>query len=205
MIAEQLLRKYPIISDQVDRAELLVILTRLEVQLQAGSVGSIVEFGCYIGTTSLFIRRLCDAYSFAGEFHVYDSFAGLPPKTSRDASPAGMQFKEGELAVSKKDFITQFKKAGLALPVIHKAWFSELDASAVPSRISFAFLHGDYYDSIQQSLELITPTLTPGATIIVDDYASDALPGASRAVDEWLAGRAHGLRVEHSLAIIQLV
>ncbi len=28
-------------------------------------------------STSLFIRRLLDAYDFTGKFHVYDSFAGL--------------------------------------------------------------------------------------------------------------------------------
>ena len=72
-IADQLLNKYPIISDQVDIKELSVLLRELERTLRRGAIGNIVEFGCYVGTTSLFIRRLLDAYDFTGEFHVYDS------------------------------------------------------------------------------------------------------------------------------------
>ena len=86
MITDQLLAKYPIISDQVDAKELGVLLRELEKVLQSGAAGNIVEFGCYVGTTSLFIRRLLDAYDFTGEFHVYDSFMGLPEKTQLDAS-----------------------------------------------------------------------------------------------------------------------
>ena len=58
---DQLLVKYPIISDQVDAKELRVLLRELEKVLRGGAAGNIVEFGCYIGTTSLFIRRLLDA------------------------------------------------------------------------------------------------------------------------------------------------
>ena len=96
-IADQLLTKYPIISDQVDIKELGALLRELEKTLRRGATGNIVEFGCYVGTTSLFIRRLLDAYDFTGEFHVYDSFAGLPEKTQKDNSAAGDQFKAGEL------------------------------------------------------------------------------------------------------------
>lgn len=86
-IADQLLTKYPIISDQVDIKELGALLRELEKTLRRGVTGNIVEFGCYIGTTSLFIRRLLDAYDFTGEFHVYDSFAGLPEKPRRIIAP----------------------------------------------------------------------------------------------------------------------
>jgi len=97
----------------------------LEKVLRGGAAGNIVEFGCYVGTTSLFIRRLLDAYRFAGEFNVYDSFAGLPEKTSADNSAAGEQFKAGELLAPRKTFVYNFKKAGLKLPIIHKGWFAD--------------------------------------------------------------------------------
>ena len=86
MITDQLLAKYPIISDQVDAKELGVLLRELEKVLRSGAAGNIVEFGCYVGTTSLFIRRLLDAYDFTGEFHVYVSFAGLPEKSCATVS-----------------------------------------------------------------------------------------------------------------------
>ena len=203
MITDQLLRTYPIISDQVDERELRVLLRELERLLKAGCPGSVVEFGCYVGTTSLFIRRLLDAYRHAGAFHVYDSFAGLPEKTAQDVSAAGEQFVAGELAATRKGFLQQFKKAGLRPPVVHKAWFAELTPRDVPEDIMFAFLDGDYYQSIMDSLWLVTPKLTPDAVLVVDDYANEALPGAARAADAWLqAHPGFRCRVEASLAVM---
>lgn len=203
MITDQLLRTYPIISDQVDERELRVLLCELERLLRAGCQGSVVEFGCYVGTTSLFIRRLLDAYQYAGVFHVYDSFAGLPEKTTQDVSAAGEQFVAGELAATRKGFFQQFKKAGLRPPVVHKAWFAELTPQDVPEDIMFAFLDGDYYQSIMDSLRLVTPKLTPDAVLVVDDYANEALPGAARAADVWLqAHPGFRCRVEASLAVM---
>lgn len=201
---DSLLRRHPLISDQVDARELTIILTELSRQLtRCQPDDAIVELGCYIGTTSLFIRRLLDEHQLSLPFHVYDSFAGLPEKTYEDSSPAGEQFKAGELAVSRKTFELQFKKAGLKLPTIHKGWFSELTATDIPENVTFAYLDGDYYDSIRDSLRLIWPKLASGACIVVDDYANEALPGAARAVDEWLKTHPVSLRVESSLAIIR--
>lgn len=203
MITDQLLAKCPIISDQVDAKELGVLLRELEKVLQSGAAGNIVEFGCYVGTTSLFIRRLLDAYNFAGEFHVYDSFAGLPEKTQADNSAAGEQFKAGELLAPRKTFIQNFKKAGLKLPIIHKGWFADFTPEDVPESISFAFFDGDFYESIADSFRLCDGKFQKTATIIVDDYANEALPGAARVVDEWLRCHPAQVTVESSLAIIR--
>jgi len=205
-IADRLLAKYPIISDQVDAKELGVLLRELEKVLQSGAAGNIVEFGCYVGTTSLFIRRLLDAYKFTGEFHVYDSFAGLPEKTQLDASAAGEQFKAGELLAPRKTFIQNFKRAGLQLPVIHKGWFADFTPDDVPESIIFAFFDGDFYESIVDSFRVCDGKFQKTATIIVDDYANEALPGAARAVDKWLANNRQCMsRTESSLAIIHIL
>ncbi len=204
MISPQLLHTFPIISDQVNARELAVVLRELERQLAAGHrSGAVVEFGCYIGTTSLFVRRLLDHSGAVAEFRVYDSFEGLPEKTAHDASAAGDQFRPGELHATKKQFLRHFKKAHLTPPMIHKGWFSQITLASVPDSIFFAFLDGDYFESISDSLRLITPKLAPGAVIVVDDYTNEALPGAARAVDMWLRTQPQArLRVEASLAII---
>lgn len=198
-----LLQRYPIISDQVDKQELQVILQELEHVLADGTVGDVAEFGCYVGTTALFMQRLLRQKAQDKQLHVYDSFEGLPAKTNEDLSPAGQQFKAGELAVAKAVFVKQFRQAGVPLPVIHKGWFADLLAADIPAALCFAFLDGDFYDSIQQSLRLVWPRLIPGAIVIVDDYQSLALPGARRAVDEWLRLHPGQLRVEASLAVIR--
>ena len=204
---DYLLKKYPIISDQVDALELKVLLRELETMLRSGAQGNVVEFGCYVGTTSLFIRRLLDAYNFAGEFHVYDSFAGLPEKTSADDSVAGDQFKAGELMAPRKQFIQNFKKAGLKPPIIHKGWFGDLTPADVPNDICFTFLDGDFYESIRDSFRVCQNNFQKNAVIVVDDYANEALPGAALATNQWLESHVVNIQSVHteaSLAIIRL-
>lgn len=203
MSLHPLVISHALITDQVSPREVSVILRELEVLLERGARGAVVEFGCYAGTTSLFLRRLLDRYGSEGPFHAYDSFSGLPEKTAADVSPTGEQFRPGELSASKKALMQNFHKAGLVPPIVHKGWFDQLEPTDVPEDIMYAFLDGDYYDSIRDSLRLITPRLLPGATVIVDDYANDALPGARRAVDEWCQARGLTVRVEASLAIIR--
>ena len=181
-----------------------MLLRELENILRSGMAGNVVEFGCYVGTTSLFIRRLLDAYDLAGEFHVYDSFAGLPEKTPQDNSAAGEQFQAGELLAPRKTFVQNFKKAGLQLPVIHKGWFADFTSADVPVNIMFAFFDGDFYGSIADSFRVCSGKFQEKATIVVDDYANEALPGAARAVDEWLSrNQQYSLATEASLAIIR--
>lgn len=199
---EKLIAKYPLVSDQIDKHELSVLLKSLHAVVDKHTPGAVVELGCYAGTTSLFISRLLHELDPHREFHVYDSFAGLPQKSAPDASPAGTQFRAGELRTSKRAFIKNFHQAGLQLPKIHTGWFAELKTRDMPQQIAFAFLDGDFYESILDSLRLIENRLSPGAVIVVDDYQSEALPGAAKAADEWLRGRHYKLHVEASLAII---
>jgi len=199
-------RGYPIISDQISREGLDTVCKQLEAVLQQGAPGAIVEFGCYAGTTSLFIRRILDdtGQSDRRTFHVYDSFEGLPEKTREDTSAAGVDFAAGKLYASKKELLQHFKNAGLRAPVIHKGWFNQLSADDVPSQIAFAFLDGDFYDSITSSLRLVWPRLAQGGRVLIDDYQRDTLPGVERAVHDFLQKRTvNRLRAEHNIAIIE--
>lgn len=199
-IIDDLLGRFPVISDQVDQQDIRTILIQLEQIMALHIPGDIVEFGCYIGTTSLFIQRLLDIRRENRSFHVYDSFEGLPAKSREDESPAGSGFRAGALTVSKKQLIREFQKAHLKLPTIHKSWFGALSAEDVPKQIAFAFLDGDFYQSIKDSLTLVLPQMSHGGIIVVDDYAREALPGVARAVAEARLA----VRVVHDLAIITI-
>lgn len=200
---QQLLQKYPIITDQIGHNELAVILQACEGVLAANTPGDIVEFGCYQGTTSLFLQRLLMARgSSQRQLHVYDSFEGLPAKSAPDASGAGNQFQAGELAVSKKQLLREFTRAGLPLPRVHKGWFSELTAADVPQTIAFAFLDGDFYQSITDSLRLVWPRMASGGVVAIDDYNVDALPGVERAIRDFFAIDTVTVHNEATIAII---
>jgi O-methyltransferase len=191
-----------LLSDQIDERELRIILRELEVVLAEGVEGDVVEFGCYVGTTSVPMgKRLMKTDK---QLYVYDSFEGLPEKTIEDSSPIGEAFQPGELLATKKQLIKNFKQAGVPLPRIVKGWFSDVTLAQVPEKIAFAYLDGDYYVSIRDPLQLITGRLQSGSRIVVDDYMNEALPGTARAVDEWLKTHPARLQVEHSLAIITI-
>lgn len=192
-----------LLSDQVSEAEIAIIMRELDATLRREVLGDVVEFGCYVGTTSVHMAaRLRET---GRQLYLYDSFAGLPEKTGEDQSPAGMQFTAGALQASRKQLIHNLKQARVPMPRIVKGWFSDLSARDVPEQIAFAFFDGDYYHSIIDPLRLVTPYFAPGATIIVDDYANEALPGAARALDEWLKEHDYRTkRVEASLAIVCL-
>lgn len=189
-----------LLSDQVTEREITIILREFERVLSRSIPGDVVELGCYVGTTSVFL-----AEKLAGserKLWLYDSFDGLPEKTSEDRSPAGEQFKAGELHATRKQLEKNLRIYARTKIRIKKAWFSDLNEQDVPDKIAFAFLDGDYYQSIMDSLQLVWPHLAPGATVVVDDYMNEALPGAAKAVDEW--ARQYGCQVsaEQSLAIL---
>lgn len=206
-----------IMNDQVTPAETATILRLAEQCL--GLEGDFVELGCYKGMTSVELGRLLARHKpkIAPESQltaeskpdpykhlwIYDSFAGLPEKTSQDASGAGANFQKGELLVTKREVVERIKKAGLRNVIVKKAWFDDLTDRDLPAQIAFAFCDGDLYESIKTSLHLVLARLTKQGIIIVHDYNNPQLPGSARAVDEFL--RAHPefrLQVQHTLAIL---
>ena len=99
----------------------------------------------------------------------------------------GENFRAGELMVTKREVKERFLRAGLPVPVIVKGWFSELAPSDLPEKIAFAFLDGDFYESIRDSLKLVLPRMVEGGVLVVHDYDNPALPGVKKAVDEVLS------------------
>lgn len=161
--------------------------------------GDFVELGCYEGDTSILLAETLQKTD--KHLWIYDSFEGLPEKTDEDASEAGRDFQKGVLAVSKRDVKLRFLRSGLPVPIIKKAWFNELTDQDLPSEIAFAFLDGDLYQSIKDSLRLVEDKIAKGGIIIVHDYNNPELPGVTKAVDEWLGSKK--LTINKTLAIIK--
>ena len=171
-------------NDQVSERETEKILELARKCLEVE--GDYVEFGCYKGDTSLLLAEILK--NVEKKLWIYDSFEGLPEKSKFDESVLGGNFKVGELGVTKREVKLRFLKAGLPVPVIKKAWFKDLTPDDLPEKIAFAFLDGDFYESIRDSLKLVVPRMTPGGVLVVHDYTNPALPGVKKAVDEWNLG-----------------
>ena len=204
-------------NDQVSQEETGKILELAKRCLMVP--GDFVEMGCYKGDTSLLLAEVLRDYNKSISIEeaveevvekpvgnpvgkmsissgnskkrlwIYDSFEGLPEKTSADKSVLGVLFRGGELSVTKREVKERFLRAGLPIPVIKKGWFSELSDSDMPELIAFAFLDGDFYESIRDSLKLVVPKMSQEGIIIVHDYTNPALPGVKKAVNELLDGQ----------------
>lgn len=193
-------------NDQVSELETERIL---EIARECLTVdGDFVELGCYRGDTSLSLAELLVEKSVekpVKKLWIYDSFEGLPGKSKEDESEVGKEFQQGELAVTKREVKARFLRAGLPVPVIKKAWFNELTEADLPEKIAFAFLDGDLYESIRDSLRLVEDKVSKGSVIMIHDYDNPALPGVTRAVDEWLKNRDIKMQKYRSLAIINYI
>lgn len=183
-------------NDQVSEKETEYIINTARECLKIP--GDFVELGCYKGDTSLMLTEVIKDSD--KKLYIYDSFEGLPEKSTEDKSVLGENFVAGALLVSKREVKERFLRAGLKVPVIKKAWFFELDFKDLPDKISFAFLDGDFYESIKDSLRLVENKMSEGGIIIVHDYENSALPGVKKAVDEWVGTRK--LQVLETCAII---
>ena len=201
-------------NDQVTEKETERILELAAKCLNVS--GDYVEFGCYRGDTSLLLAEMLrkDAIfdelveksveKSAKKLWIYDSFEGLPEKSEKDESEVGKDFRQGELMVTKREVKARFLRAGLPVPIIKKAWFNELTEVDLPEKIAFAFLDGDLYESIKDSLKLVENKMSDGGVIIVHDYNNPALPGVVKAVDEWLRDKNMEIERNGSLAVIYL-
>ena len=187
-------------NDQVTDKETAEILRLAKEALL--TEGDFVEMGCYKGDTSLLLAEVLRNASAIDDkegalvekvvqksvkkLWIYDSFEGLPEKSEFDESVLGVDFKGGELFVTKREVKERFLRAGLPVPVIRKGWFSELTEKDMPEKIAFSFLDGDFYESIRDSLRLVAPRMMKGGILVVHDYSNPALPGVKKAVDEFM-------------------
>lgn len=167
-----------------------------------GVEGDFVELGCYKGDTSLMLAEILKGTE--KKLWIYDSFEGLPEKSGKDDSVIGVDFKAGELSITKREVKERFLRAGLTVPVIKKAWFSDLTEVDLPEKISFAFLDGDFYESIRDSLKLVEKKMTMNGVMIVHDYKNPALPGVEKAVLEWNKNKKLEVMIFQSMAVIKM-
>ena len=186
-------------NDQVSVKETEFIVKTARECLEV--CGAFVAFGCYKGDTSLALAELLK--NVDKRLWIYDSFEGLPEKTLYDESVLGEDFKPGELMVTKREVKDRFLRSGLKVPVIKKGWFADFSLEDLPEAISFAFLDGDFYESIRDSLKLIDGKMRKGAVLIIHDYNNPALPGVRKAVDEWTLLHPCKVQVVETCAVVR--
>ena len=148
--------------------------------------GDIVELGCYVGESSKYLMKTLLETNSDKKLYVYDSFEGLPPLSKWEENTG---WCEGTLKSTEEILISNFQQNNLPTPIIHKDWFKNIPEDKIPEKISFAFLDGDFYDSIYDSLIKIYDKVVDGGYIFFHDYERRDLPGVKEAIKDFLKER----------------
>jgi O-methyltransferase len=183
-ITEKLITQYPVPIFSSSPSKMYHVLKELETILLSGIEGDIVELGCETGQTSIYIRRMLDAYDEKRNYHIYDSWEGVPELNQFDQCE--QPFKKGDCKSGLSVFKERFKENNLSMPIIHTGWFGNIPDDEYPNKIAFAFFDGDLYTSIIDSFNKVYHKLVPKARVIIDDYKWFRLPGVEKACNDFL-------------------
>lgn len=167
----------------ISREQIRVIISLLESVISKNIIGDVVEFGCFVGESSKYLRMMLDYKLSNKELYVYDSFEGLPELSDYEKNTG---WKSGTLKTSQEVLLHNFEQNGLRPPLVTKGWFKNISDSSIPNYISFGFLDGDFYDSIYDSLSKVYPRLSSGSVLVFHDYERPDLPGVKAAVDNFM-------------------
>ena len=175
-------------SDQIEG-----IVTYLIDAIENSIDGDVVELGCYVGESSKYIAKTLVELKSSKQYFVYDSFEGLPDVSSYEENTG---WRPGTLKTTKEIFKQNFIMNNLPCPVITQGWFKNIAEESIPQKISFAFLDGDFYSSIYDSLEKVYNKVADGGYILVHDYDRPDLPGVKAAIVDFFTANNHQLNIE---------
>ncbi|GAA2677238.1 TylF/MycF/NovP-related O-methyltransferase [Streptomyces lunalinharesii] len=172
----------------VNRGRMPVVERELSRVVATGVPGAVVEFGCFRGGMTAWMRAVLEVQGSSDRvIHTYDASQGLPPAEEHDdAHPTA-----GECAARTAEVRGLHDTWGLPQPVIHEGGFHRTLPDDLPARIAFGYVDADRYASTLTCLRACVPRLSPGAVLVLDDYADASRPtppkspGVLRACEEF--------------------
>ena len=170
-------------SSIISREQIRYILGILDSVLNQNIPGDVVEFGCYVGESSKYLRMILDHHCSKKQLYVYDSFDGLPALSKYEENTG---WRSGTLKTSEDILLNNFYNNGLRPPIVTKGWFKDIPENKIPEKICLAFLDGDFYDSIYDSLTKVYSKMSKGGCILFHDYERQDLPGVKIAINDFL-------------------
>jgi O-methyltransferase len=159
--------------------------------------GDVVECGCWKGHSTLIIANLLQRSGRLGRkrMHVFDSFEGLSPFGPEDKTA-----HRKPADANRAKYATPVERlAGLLKPLgfveIHKGWIPQVFDGVDVGAIAFANIDVNLFEPTRDSLAFVYPRLATGGIVFFDDYGYKTCPGATEAIDDYLAGEAPALFV----------
>lgn len=151
--------------------------------------GAIVECGVWRGGA---IAGIASLLADKRDYHLFDSFEGMPPAQEIDGDTAKRWGQEissplyyDKVRGSERFALEAMKKSGCASFFIHKGWFADTLKDSGIEKIAILRLDADWYNSTLPCLIHLFPKLARGGIMIIDDYHT--FSGCSRAVHKYFA------------------
>lgn len=162
-----------------ERRWMLHQLLRLVSQIP----GDTAECGVFKGASSFLICSANTRSSHDKTHHVFDSFEGLSQPKAAD----GSYWEGGDLAVGLeivREALSDFNRVAY-----HKGWIPDRFPDVADLSFSFVHVDVDLYEPTRDSISFFYPRLNDGGILLCDDYGGGSCPGATRAIDEFLADK----------------
>jgi O-methyltransferase len=172
------IKPYTLVS--ADRCYVLYSLASQALSLE----GDIWECGVYKGGTAiLFSELIASKKQTESKLHLFDTFQGMPETHPEKDMHRKGDFKDTSLSavqnlVGKEDLVC-----------FHEGLIPDTFAGLEDSKISFAHIDVDIYQSVLDCCEFIMERLAHGGFMVFDDYGFPSCPGAREAVDEFFRER----------------
>jgi hypothetical protein len=167
------------------------VRSECERVLQAGIPGDFMETGVWRGGACIMMRAVLNAYGIADRRVIAaDSFAGFPVSSAAEDAAFELQ-GHADFAVPLDEVKAAFARYGLldAQVVFLEGLFKDTLPAAPVDALAVLRLDGDMYESTKDGLDSLYHKLSPGGTLIADDYY--LFEAQRKAVDEFRA--AHGI------------
>lgn len=157
----------------------------------ADGEGEVCELGVRRGLSAWLIAEEMRRLGLRVPFHLIDSFEGLSAFAPQDRSAThDMDRPEKRAKFACDEATVRANLAAFDFVETHKGWIPAPFAGLEDRRFRFVHVDVDLYEPTRDSLAFFEPRLAPGGIMAFDDYGSLKFPGARRAIDEHLAGRA---------------
>jgi hypothetical protein len=144
--------------------------------------GDTAECGVFEGASSWLI---CAATQGSGRtLHLFDSFEGLSAPSAEDNE----YWKAGSLAAGE-DLVRRNLARFEGAFSTYKGWIPDRFEDVKDRRFAFVHVDVDLYQPTRDSIEFFYPRLEPGGILLCDDYAFSSCPGATSAIDRYLADK----------------
>ena len=152
------------------------------LRLVDGIDGDTAECGVFEGASSWLI---CAAIQGTERTHyLFDSFEGLSQPEAVD----GSHWKVGALAAGEDLVLDNLRPFAESL-AFHKGWIPDRFPDVAANSFAFVHVDVDLHQPTWDAVEFFYPRLSPGGILLCDDYGCSTCPGATAAVDAFLADK----------------